>query len=71
MSEMIPRRNRMDQWTPAEHAIDAAVQAVEAMPADVRLTDAVTLLYEARQAVADYVDGVKLRRSVKVVDDVE
>lgn len=57
MSE-IPRRNRVDQWTPAEHAIDAAVQVVEALPADVRLTDAVVRLGEARNSVADYVDGV-------------
>lgn len=55
----IPRRNRMDQWTPAERAIYDAVQAVEDMPADVRLTDAVRLLDDAQNKVADYVDGVE------------
>jgi hypothetical protein len=56
----IPRRIRMDQWTPAEHAIQAAVDAVEVMGADERLTRAVVLLAEARRAVADFVDGVPL-----------
>ncbi len=34
------------------------MEAVEAMPADVRLTKAVTLLGDALNAVADFVDGV-------------
>lgn len=51
-------------FTPAEQAIWAAVQAVEALPADVRLTDAVILLQAARDSVADYVDGIHTRRSV-------
>ena len=58
MSE-IPRRNRVDQWVPAERAIQDAVDAVEAMPADVRLTHAVILLGQAREAVADYVDALE------------
>lgn len=62
----IPRRNRVDQWTPAEHAIDAAMQAVEALPADERLTAAVVLLGDARQRVADYVDGVPLKKDPHV-----
>lgn len=60
----IPRRARLDQWTPAELAIQEAVDAVEAMGADVRLTDAVVLLAAARDSVADYVDGIECRRSV-------
>jgi len=56
----------MDQWTEAERAIQAAVDAVERAGADVRLTDACNLLWEARQSVADYVDGVNVRRSVVV-----
>ena len=58
----IPRRNQINRWTAAERAIAAAVNEVEAAGADVRLTDAVVLLGEARQAVADYVDGVARRR---------
>lgn len=53
-----PRRSRMDQFSPAEKAIWDAAQAVEAMPADVRLTNAVVLLGRAREYVADFVDGV-------------
>ena len=61
MGSDIPRRNRVDQWTDAERAIDVAMQAVEDMPADVRLTDAVVLLGAARASVADFVDGVERR----------
>jgi len=53
----VPRRARLDLCSPAELAIYEAMQAVEAMPADVRLTKAVTLLQEARNSVADYVDA--------------
>lgn len=58
----IPRRIDMQRWNEAEKAIHAAVQAVEAMPADVRLTDAVVLLGAARESVADYQDGVSPKR---------
>ena len=51
-----PRRICLDQLVPAEKAIYDAVQAVEAMPADARLTKAVVLLQQAREQVADFVD---------------
>lgn len=54
----IPRRIQLDRFTPAERAIYDAVQAVEAMAADVRLTDAVILLQAARDSVADYIDNI-------------
>ncbi len=54
----IPRRACLDRLTPAERAIFDAMQAVEAMAADPQLTDAVVLLQQARDRVADYVDGV-------------
>lgn len=60
----IPRRARIDLFTPAERAIYEAVQAVEGLPADARLTDAVMLLQAARDSVADYVEGIQQRRSV-------
>lgn len=53
----IPRRNQMQQWCEAERQIFEAIQAVERMDADVRLTDAVILLGKARDCVADFVDG--------------
>lgn len=52
----IPRRNRLDQNVPAEKAIRDAIHAVEDLGADERLTFAVTLLGEALNSVADYVD---------------
>jgi len=54
----IPRRACLDQMTPAEIAIVAAVEAVDAAGADERLTHAVIALQEARNLVADFVDGV-------------
>lgn len=61
--DQIPRRCDLFRSAPAELAIRAAVDAVESMGADVRLTDAVQLLGAARERVADYVDGVGLTAS--------
>lgn len=58
MSNEIPRRARVDLYVPAELAIRAAMLKVEEMGADVRLTEAVTLLGKAKDAVADFVDDV-------------
>lgn len=43
--------------TPAEISIRNAIVAVEDLPGDVRLTDAVLLLIAAQQRVGDYVEG--------------
>lgn len=51
----IPRRSKMSV---AEQTIRKAMLMVEEMGADVRLTKAVILLQEAREWVADYIDGV-------------
>lgn len=56
------RRCDVQRRVPAETAISEAMRAVEDMPADVRLTDAVVLLQAARDSVGDYVDGVMNRR---------
>ena len=53
----IPRRIDILRNTPAELAIRNAILAVEAMAADTRLTDAVVLLMQAREKVADFVDA--------------
>jgi hypothetical protein len=60
-ADAIPRRIDMQRWSPAERAIYDAAQAVEAMPADARLTQAVLLLGKARECVADYVDDHQAR----------
>jgi len=53
-----PRRCRVDLATPVESAIRDARQMVEAMPADVRLTDATVALGTALDRVADYLEDV-------------
>lgn len=53
-----PRRNRLDQNTPAELAIRAAMEAVEQAGASPALTEAVILLGQAKDALGDHVDGV-------------
>lgn len=58
MADDIPRRVRVDLNEPAELSIRNAVEAVESMGADVRLTEAVMLLDKARNCVADFIDGV-------------
>jgi hypothetical protein len=53
----IPRRIRLDLFQPAELAIYNAIQEVEKMPADVRLTDAVILLGKAKDCVSNYIES--------------
>lgn len=53
-----PRRNRLELMTPAELAIREAVLKVEELGCDTRLTDAVMLLGEAQEKVADYIDSL-------------
>lgn len=50
------RKIRLDLATPPEVAIRAALAAVEAMPADVRLTTASMHIQSALDCVATYVD---------------
>jgi hypothetical protein len=56
MVDGFPRRARIDMLTPAEAAIRAAVDAVERAGAHPLLTEAVILLSEAQERVADYVE---------------
>ena len=51
-----PRRSRLDLCEPAEKAIYNAMQEVEKMGADVKLTDAIIKLQEAKELVADFID---------------
>lgn len=52
-----PRRACVDQFTSAEKAIFDALQEVEKLGADGLLTDAVILLGEAQNKVADWLEG--------------
>lgn len=57
MPNEVPRRARIDKCIPAELAICDAMLAVEALPLDVRLTEAMVALHKARNLVADWVDA--------------
>lgn len=59
MENQMRRRDRIDQWTATEITIREAMLAVESVGCHPLLTDAVILLGQARDKVADFVDGVK------------
>lgn len=50
------RRNRIDLMHPAEKIIYDAMQEVEKVGADIRLTNAINLLSEAKDNVSDFLD---------------
>jgi hypothetical protein len=54
----VPRRNRIDLNTPAELAIYNAMGEVEKCGASENLTKAVTLLQDAKDALADHIEGL-------------
>jgi hypothetical protein len=64
MSE-VPRRICLEKLVPAELAIRDAMLGVENMGADVRLTEAVILLRNAQNLVADFVDGLRPELSAR------
>lgn len=57
----IPRKNRLELLTPAEKSIYDAIQKVEELPADKRLTNAIYLLEKAQNEVADFVDDIEVK----------
>lgn len=52
-----PRRNRLDLNTPAEKSIYNAMQEVEKVGADPKLTEVTTLLGKAKDILADFIDN--------------
>lgn len=52
----VPRRIRLYLNVPAELAITNAIQEIEKLGADVRLTEAQILLQKAKDLVSDYID---------------
>lgn len=52
-----PRRNRIDLNKPSELAIRNAIEEVEKLGADVKLTDAVIKLNESLELVSDFIDN--------------
>lgn len=65
MNNEIPRRNRIDLYTSAEKAIRAAILEVEEMGAHPILTEAVGLLGNAQNKVADFVELEPAREAEK------
>lgn len=57
MPNNFPRRNRLDLNTPSELSIFNAIQEVEKVGADPRLTDIVIMLGKAKDLLSDYVDS--------------
>jgi hypothetical protein len=56
LGEDIPRRICMDHWIPAERAINDVKQIVEGLGCHVALTDAVILLGQAQDKIADWAE---------------
>lgn len=56
-----PRRIRIDLNEPVELAIRNAINEVEKVGADIKLTKAVCLLDEAKNLVSDFIDEQKLK----------
>ena len=52
----IPRRNRVDRWSPGEHAINDLLWKIERLGAHVYLTDVVNFLQQAQARLADWVE---------------
>ena len=60
------RRYRVDLYTPAELAIREAIIKVEESGCDVLLTEAVNLLTEAKNKVADFVDQSMAKNKIDI-----
>lgn len=51
-----PRRNQLDKCIPEENAIREVINKIEVLGAHPLLTECVTLLGDAREKLADWVD---------------
>jgi len=61
----IPRRSRLDLCESAEKILYDATQEIEKLGADVRLTNAIIKLAEARELVSDFIDEKKTQRTTE------
>jgi len=64
MKNEFSRRVQLDKLAPAEKAIYDAIQEVEKVGADVKLTESIILLLKAKDLVSDYVDIQSLKEEV-------
>ena len=65
------RRNNLTMCSPSELAIFKAMEEVEKIGADIKLTDAVIKLDEARNLVADIIDRKIEEALAKGVKDID
>jgi len=54
----IPSRASVQHWSSAEIAINAAMREVEASGGSPALTEAINLLLQAKDRVADHMEGI-------------
>lgn len=54
--DKFPRRANLEKNTPAEVAIHNAIQEVEKVGANEKLTQAIIFLQEAKDCVSDFID---------------
>lgn len=67
---MIPRRNRLDLNTPAELAIHNAIQEVDKVGADPKLTEVTIMLVKAKELLSDSVDNTESKQQIiKIMED--
>lgn len=53
-----PRRCYLEKMTPEERGIHDMIKKVENLGCDVRLTETIILLGQARDKLSDFVDGI-------------
>ena len=68
---MISRRNTLTTCSPSELAIYKAMEEVEALGANVKLTDALVKLDEARNLVADIIDEKMYEAAANGIADID
>lgn len=59
INPLIPRRAQMKEWTEEEKEIQLIVWKIEKLGASTKLTKAINLLAEAKEALADHVEGIE------------
>lgn len=59
LNSSIPRRAQMQEWTTEEKELFHLMQEIEKLGGSVKLTKCITLLSEARDALADHIEGIE------------
>lgn len=55
----ISRRCFIEKLTKEEYEIWRCIQQIEKLPADVRLTECINMLQQAKDKLGDYIDDIK------------